>query len=266
MARTKEIALVLCLLVIAGATAIASEPLVPPVFNVKTLYVVTSAAVSGPSPGFNSQPGTLLLSVSANSAFGYRFTSTYVANAIVSVVRAGLEPLYPKAYTTNATGKLALSLTPSNYQLSVLNLPMNVSVPLEVLAGGTTVVNVTVTSNTYQATFLDFPSSQSDIVPAWTHSTIELGSYVALLGSSSAFLDLYYSPGSNSTSSQTGQELQTPLLVTASDLRSNATSANQWIAFQPERSIPLSGLSSVQLSVYGAYTSVATHGGERAAD
>jgi hypothetical protein len=96
---------------------------------------------------------------------------------------------------------------------------------------------------------------------------MELNSYVALLGSNAAFLDLYYNQGSGSVSGQTGQrELQTPLLVTDSQFRSNASISDQWVAFQPEVPMALSGLGSFQLAVYGAYATVTTFGGTSLGD
>jgi hypothetical protein len=260
--RTKEIALVLCLLVLAGAMAVASEHLVPPVFGVSVEEVVTSGIGTGPSSGFNSNPGMLIVMVTSSSASSGQVTTPHPVNASISVVPADVAPLFPYTYHTNSTGGLYLLLAPANYSVSVLDLPMNVSVPLQVHQGATTELRLTVTSNEYQGVFLSVPTSQTDVVPAWAHGTMELNSYAALLGSNAAFLDLYYNPGTGSVSGQTGQrELQAPLLVTDSDFRSNTTVPGQWVTFQPEVPIALSGLGSFQLSVYGAYANVTTYAG-----
>lgn len=258
-ARTKEIALVLCLLVLAGGMAIASEPLVPPVFGVRVEQVVTTGVGTGPGSGFNAMPGTLVVVVTSSYAFNNLYTARTV-NATVSVVPTGISPLYPVTYRTNSSGGLVLTLKPTNYSVSIFDLPMNISVPVKVLPGATTDLHLTVTGNVYQGALLEVPANGSDVVPAWAHGTIELTSYVALLGSDAAFLDLSYSAGSSLH--QTGEQgLLTPLLVTGSQLRSAGNTSVQWITFQPETPVVLSGLASVQLAVYGDYATVTTYGG-----
>ena len=261
-ARTNEIALVLCLLVLAGAIAVASERLVPPAFGVKVEVAGVTSNGAGPGSDLNSAPGTLVVVVTSSLAFGRLFTTSPVANASVSVVPEGRSPLIPLTYTTGSRGELQLMLPPANYSVSVFNLPMNFSVPAQVHQEETTELQLTITGNTYQEVFLDVPANQSGVVPAWAHGTIEVGSSVALLGSNAAFLDLYYTSGSAPVSHQTGQrELQTPLVVTGSDIRSNASVSDEWIAFQAETPIALSGLTSIELSVFGAYANVTTYGG-----
>ncbi|MDA4136699.1 MAG: hypothetical protein OK449_06860 [Thaumarchaeota archaeon] len=254
--------MVLCLLVLAGAMAVASEHLVPPVFGVRVEEVVTSGIGTGPSSGFTSTPGMLIVMLSFSSASSGQFTTPHAVNASISVVPTDVAPLFPQTYHPSSDGGLYLSLAPDNYSVSILDLPMNVSVPLQVHQGATTELRLTVTSNDYRGVFLSVPAGQTDVVPAWAHGTMELNSYVALLGSNAAFLDLYYNPGSGSVSGETGQrELQAPLLVTDSEFRSNATVPDQWVSFQPEVPISLSGLGSFQLSVYGAYANVTTYAG-----
>jgi hypothetical protein len=115
--------------------------------------------------------------------------------------------------------------------------------------------------------FLNLPANQSNVVPAWAHGTMEVGSSVALLGSTAAFLDLHYAAGSGASSGQTvGRELQAPIFVTASNLRSSGSASDEWISFQPETQLELSGLASVELSVFGAYVNVTTSGGNSVAD
>jgi hypothetical protein len=261
-ARTNEIALVLCLLVLAGAIAAASERLVPPAFGVRIEVAGVSSNGIGSAPSLNSTSGTLVVVVTSSLAFGQLFTTSPVANASVSVVPEDRAPLTPATYTTDSSGELQLMLPSINYSVSIFDLPMNVSVPLQVHQNEITELQLTITGNNYQEVFLDVPANQSGVVPAWAHGTMEVGSSVALLGSNAAFLDLYYASGSAPVSQQTGQrELQTPLLVTGSDVRSNASVSDEWIAFQPETPIALSGLTSIELSVFGAYANVTTYGG-----
>jgi hypothetical protein len=264
-ARTKEIALVLSLLVLACAIAVVSEPLVPPVFGARTNQVAVTSAGPGSSPGLDAQPGTLLVVVGTSSAFasGNSFMTPYAADAKVLVLPTSVAPLFPTARATNSSGELQLLLPAAEYSVSVFDLPVNVSVQVQIHENMTTEVRLTITGNTYQTAFLNVAADQSDVVPAWTHGTLELSSAVPLLGTSEAFLDLNYGPASGTASDLTGQKaMQVPLLVTDSGLRSDEKTSDQWIAFQPEIPLSLSGITSVQLSVYGAYTSITTSGGD----
>jgi len=139
---------------------------------------------------------------------------------------------------------------------------MNVSIPLQVLPGATTDLHLTVTGNIYQGALVEVPANDSDVVPAWAHGTMELKSYAALLGSDATFLDLFYGAGPGSVSNQkVALEHQAPLLITGSELRPAGNTSDQWITFQPEVPIELSGLSTVLLAVYGDYATVTTYGG-----
>lgn len=261
-ARRKEAALVLCLLLLAGSIALESEHLVPPVFGIKVVPVVVPTKTPGPSIGLNSKPGMLIIDVSSSLASGNVYSTPDVANASVSVVPQDKGPLFPTIYHTNSAGQLEQELTPDNYSVTVYDLPMNVSVPVEVHQMSTTVLRITITSNRYLETFLDIPTNESDVVQAWSHATIEVDSSVALLGSNTAFLDLFYSSAPVPASGQSGQrELQVPVLVTGSDVRSVGPMEDEWIAFQPEVPILLSGLTSVELSVFGAYANVTNYAG-----
>jgi hypothetical protein len=262
-ARTNEVALILCLFVLAGAIAVSSERLVPPVFGVKVEPIVVQGNGTGPSNGSGSKPGTLVIRVTSTLSFGREFTNPYVSNATILVVPAAeIGTLFPVSFRTNSSGEWQDNLIPLNYSVSILDLPMNVSVPLQVHEGETTQLDLAITGNTYNGVFLNLPANQSNVVPAWAHGTMEVGSSVALLGSTAAFLDLHYTTDSGASSGQTvGRELETPIVVTASNLRSSGSVSDEWISFQPQTQLELSGLASVELSVFGAYTNVTISGG-----
>jgi hypothetical protein len=257
--RTKGIALVLCLIVLAGGIALVSQTLVPPVFGIRIESLVVPNSGTGPSPGHNSTFGTLAVVVTSSmNLAGGLFTTPYVSGVGVSVVPTRVAPLYPVVYATNSTGQLQVSLTPSNYSVTFFSLPMNVTVPVQVHERMTTMLQLAITGDDYKASFLSLPANQSDFVAAWSHGTLEVGSSVALLGASAAFLDLSYVPNAGSNGSST-QARQVPVLVAASDVRPSSSTAEQWVSFQPESGLSLEGLSQVGLSVYGAYANVTVY-------
>jgi hypothetical protein len=270
-ARTKEASLVLCLVLIASATAVASEHLVPPVFGVKIVSVLAHGAGNGTSPGSKSMFGTLLIEATSNMRFtGAVFPVPYLSGIGVLVVPAGPAPLFPATHTTNSTGGLEMQLAPANYSVSFFDLPMNASVQASVYQGETTLIQLVVTGDTYQAMYLSAPANQSDVVPAWATGTMEVASSVPVSGVTATFLDLYYNSSTNTPTVKTQLALQTPLqvplLITGWDVRPGPVPPGQalilggdeWIAFQPETSVPLAGLTSAGVSVYSVYANVTT--------
>ncbi len=253
---TKGIALVLCLIVLAGGIALVSQSLVPPVFGIRVESPTVPNSGTGPTQGHNSTSGTLSIVVTSSvDLAGGLYAMLRAVGVGVSVVPTGAAPLYPVAYKTNSTGGLQLSLPPSNYSVTFFDLPMNVSVPVQVHQRMTTQLRLAVTGDSYQTLFLSLPANQSDVVPAWARGTLEVGSPVALLGASAAFLDLSY--GSNGSSSTAAR--QVPVLVAASDMRSSGPGTEQWVSFQPESAVSLEGLDLVGFSVYGAYANVTVY-------
>jgi hypothetical protein len=270
-ARTKEASLVLCLVLIASATAVASEHLVPPVFGVKIEPIVAHGAGNGTSPGSKSKFGTLLIEATSNMRFtGGVFPVPFLSGIKVLVLAAGPDPLLPTAHETNSTGGLELQLPPANYSVSFFGLPMNASVPALVYQGETTVIQLVVTGDTYQTLYLSMPANQTDAVPAWTTGAMEVGSPIAMSGVSATFLDLYYNTTAGTPTVKTQLELKTPvqvpLLVTGSDVRLSVGTgatfggppADEWITFQPETSLSLAGLISAGVSVYSVSVNVTT--------
>ncbi len=264
--------MVLCLILIASATAVASEHLVPPVFGVKIVSVLAHGAGNGTSPGSKSKFGTLLIEATSDMRFtGGVFPVPYLVGLKVLVEPTGPAPLFPEIQTTNSTGGLELQVAPANYSISFFGLPMNDSVPASVYQGETTVIQLVVKGETYQTLYLSVPANQTDVAPAWTTGTMEVGSTIAMSGVSATFLDLYYN--SNTTIPNVKNELelktpvQVPLLITGSDVRSPPTSyggpgttlpSDEWIAFQPETSVSLAGLTTADVSVYSVSANVTT--------
>lgn len=251
--RTREVALVLCFLVLAGGLAAVSEGLVPPVFGVSVI------GLSGNGPTSTQSGGSLLVRVVNTSltltpaVFGT--TIFAVANASFTVLPSKIAPPTHGVFKTNSSGELQMKEAPGSYLLSFTNLPVNVSEMIKVSPNETTSVQVSLESGTYAGVSLDFPSNRSGTVPAWAPVTAVIGSRVALVGSEQAYLDLYYR-----TALPVLHTVRTPVLVTNSTLRNAGATTDQWIAFQPEDSIPLNGLVSLEFSVYSAETSVTIGG------
>ena len=149
-----------------------------------------------------------------------------------------------------------MKLAAGSYAVTFTNLPIRISELVKISAGATTAVQVSLSSGTYPGWFLDLQANQTGMVPAWTHAALAVAPNVVLLGTDQSYLDLYYYSGQYAQT-----EVATPLTVTNSTLRSIGTSSDLWIAFQPESSIQLRGLSSVEFSIYGASTAVTTIGG-----
>jgi hypothetical protein len=84
----------------------------------------------------------------------------------------------------------------------------------------------------------------------------------SLIGSSGAFLDLFYTPGAlTPQGTPTSNEVQVPVTITGSDVRSTQPAGSDWISFQTEVPLTLTGLASAQLSVYGAFAKVTIQNG-----
>jgi hypothetical protein len=141
------------------------------------------------------------------------------------------------------------------YSLSFTNLPVNISEVIAIKPGEKTSVQVSLTSSTYHEAFLDLQANQSGMVPAWSHAAVAIFSPVNLVGSSQAYLDLYYNTGQLAELA-----VKTPLTVMNSTLRTTGSTEVQWIAFQPDDSIAIHELSTVEFSVYGVQTSVSLGG------
>jgi len=252
----KEAALLLCLLFLAGGITIASQRVVPPLLGLRVPSVVrvggTGSAVVGP----NSTLGTLL--IEAQSVAGVQSTSpSNLTSVPVSVVLVGRDSFPPKTYETNTTGGMELTLPAENYSVSFFNLPMNVSVPISVHEDRVTYLSLMVRSGVYQGLYLSLPTNSTDVAPAWSHGTIEVGSPITFGGSTQAFLDLSYSGAEASTTTALASQLS-PLLITGSELDPHSSSSHQWIDFESETEISLQGVSSVGLEVLSAYTNVTT--------
>lgn len=247
----KGAALVLCLILVAGGIAIVSQTLVPPVFGVRVESLIMPNTGTGPVPGHNSTSGTLVVAVTSSlNLSGGLFAQPYVSGVGVAVVPTAVAPLYPVTYVTNSTGELQLSLAPSNYSVTFFDLPMNVSVPVQVHDKTTTRLQLAITDDSYRASFLSLPSNQTNVVPAWSHGTLEVASPVALLGATAAFLDLSYGSAVK----------QVPVLIGASYAPPSSSTPEQWISFQPETSVAVEGLTTVGLSVYGVFANVTVYG------
>jgi hypothetical protein len=252
--RTREVALVLCFLVLAAGLAAVSEGLVPPVFGVS----VIGLSANGPT---STQSGGSLFVRVINSSITlspavYGMTTFAVANASFTVLPSRIAPPAHGVFKTNSSGELEMKEAPGSYLVSFTSLPVNVSEVIKVSPNETTSVQVSLTSGTYAGVSLDLPSNRSGTVPAWSRVTAAIGSRVVLVGSEQAYLDLYYK-----TDLPALHAVRTPVLVTNSTLRTTGATSDEWIAFQPEDSIPLSGLVSMEFSVYGVQTSVTIGGG-----
>ncbi len=252
--RTREVALIVCFLVLAGGLAAVSEDLVPPVFGVS----VIGLSANGPT---STQSGGGLLVRVINSSLNpsravFGATTFPVANATFTVLPSKIAPPTHGVFKTNSSGELEMREAPGSYLVSFTNLPVNVSEVIHVSPNETTSVQVSLTSATYGDVSLILPLNRSGTVPAWARVTGAIGSQVSLVGSEQVYLDLYYNIGQI--------ELYTvhmPVLMTNSTLRTPGAFQVEWMVFQPEKSIPLSGLIAVEFSVYGASTSITMGGG-----
>ena len=271
--RKKELALVVCLLLLATGITIESQSLVPPLFGLKVPAGLVSR-VSGTATTHSVGAGSGELLVRVFSNIGYNLESSGSNTTVsadvppsrlnltgihFSVVADGHGPFSPNIYATNSSGELELTLEVSNYSILFYDLPMNTSVPVYIHQNERTDLNLTISGTTYRMLYLNVPTDQDKLVPQWSRGTIEVGSPVPLFGSTAAFLDVHYLPAL-----AVPTQVESPLLITGSEVRTSgapsaATPPHEWIGFRTMTSISLAGVSSIGLSVFRASAAIAMH-------
>jgi len=253
--------LVLSLLLLAGGIAVETEQLVSPLFRVKVpSTIVTRVSTTTASRDLESGSGQLLVRSSSSTGFGLPSGALSPGRTGISVgfalVADGSGPYFPNQYSTNSTGVILLTLKVANYSALFYDLPMNFTVPVQIHANTTTYLDLALTARTYGVEYLSLPAGQGNVVPPWSRGTAELRSAVSLYGSTAAFLDIHYRPGSSVV-----RQVESPLLIMGTDVRASSAvsaegQADQWVGFQTLRSISLVNVTSVDLSVFSASTSV----------
>ena len=245
--------MVLSLLLLAGGIAVESEPLISPLFRVKVpSTIVTRVGTTTASLVLESGTGQLLV---------YSFSPSGTLSGRVgrsvgfALVGDGSGPYFLNQYSTNSSGIVLLTLKVANYSTLFFDLPMNLTVPVQIHANETTYLSLFLYSETYTVDYLSLPAGQGDVVPPWSRGTIALQSALSLFGTSSVYLGLHYRQGSSLVT-----HVESPLLMTGAELRGQDVPTEglpyQWVAFQTLRSISLANVTSVDLSVYSATTSV----------
>lgn len=263
--RTREVALLLLVLLLAGGMASLTGTLSSPVIGVRVL--IPTQVSTG--TGISIEPGTLVLQVEYVQipASGLA-PAPSIGHLAVVLTKDGQGPLSAVTYTTNSSGFLVQSLDPANYSITLYHYIVNASTQVQILNDTTTSVLIRVAGASYEPQFTDIPVGQSLTVQPWTPLTMEVPGLLAFDAQTSYFLDVYYPAVETSpvSSSLPLPPLQVPSLAQSSSAVNQAGSAatngtsDVWLTVQPETSFILLGATDLELAVYITGTTVTMHG------
>lgn len=265
--RSREFALILLVLLVAGALAAETAGLSSPVVSLRGL-LTSPGQVTGTQGG----EGLLILHVEylpLTAAYALAAPAPSTDGLKVVLAKEGVGPLTASEYFTNSTGFLVQPLPPANYSVSIYHYIVNVSTQVRVLDTRTTELQIMVRGSSYEPQVVDLPIGQSLSVQPLTPVVVQAYLPTSVFGEQwFAFLDVYYHQNSTSLSfgplgpSLGPSPLQVPVGVADSSVRGTGANASMdvWLQVQPEVALPLTGMLDVQLAIYTATTSVMTYG------